>query len=118
MSFDPAEITDKVYRASKAPSGGIDVSNYSTPDAHFAWTGQYLYDRQPNMYNSSDALLKGALASKNIELNDVRGTQPDIKPFGEFRGKGPEQRTNVPYTNPNFQSPIGQMLASQKIQPR
>lgn len=31
-------IDDKVYRGNR---------QFETPDAHFAWTGQYLYDRRP-----------------------------------------------------------------------
>lgn len=76
MANSGGPITDKVWR------GPVDTGGYSTPDAHFAWTGQYLYDRKPS----------------------YSGGGIDIQPAAALGGVGPVQ--------PRLQADIGMSHAT------
>jgi len=66
MSYDPhylqkplfgaQTVNDNRFNPPMASTGNltatprsthVDTNEYKTPDAHFAWTGQYLYDKNP-----------------------------------------------------------------------
>jgi len=43
--FNPPMATPR--NVATTLSTHVDTNEYKTPDAHFAWTGQYLYDKNP-----------------------------------------------------------------------
>lgn len=49
-------VSQAKLRADQGDAPSVPIGGYSTPDAHFAWTGQYLYDRRPEL---KDALFGG-----------------------------------------------------------
>ena len=70
------------------PYGHVDTTEYQTPDAHWAWTGQYLYDRYPT-----------SRPGVGIEKPMLGGVGPQLPPIVQQNLNGIQARAggNIPY---------------------
>ena len=92
--FSSASPSPNYQQKNRTPIQVMGFSQQPTPDAHFAWSGQYLYDRQPQM--------------KPAEYG---GHGPEISSFAG-RGEVPPSvadaiRKNAGYDNSAFTDKVG-----------